>query len=99
MLTEMCGVPAVTVTVEVADPTLPLASRYRNITVVVPTGNSVVTEASAPPVGAGSTRSDAAPAASHCARAADAEAVAPAAWVAATVMAAGAETTGGVVST
>jgi len=68
-LTEIFGLPRTTVTVEVALPTFPFASRNRNVTVVaLPIANSVVAVTSLEPicaasrVGAGSTRSNADPA-------------------------------------
>lgn len=77
LITQLGGGGLVTVTVEVASPTFPAASWNRNVTVVVPIGNSVDLSTSTPPTcgckrtGAGSTLSVAVPPARKAARAGD----------------------------
>ena len=79
--------------------TLPLASLNANVTVVVPTGNTVEAVACAPPCGDGSTVSTAVAPASHWASAEDEAPEAPPDSVALSVIGAGAVTAGAVVST
>src|SRR5262249_23270466 len=103
-----------TVIADAALPMLPLASRKRNTTFVVPTGNSVLALVSITNAlivacgtrrtGAGSCRSTADPPARNASTRCDAGDAAtlpraPLASVAATVIGAGGVTTGGVVST
>src|SRR6185295_2248068 len=107
-------IAGITVTDEVAVPTLPRASRKPNVTAVVPTGSSVSTAMSTrrPSIvacvawrtGAASPLSLAEPPVTNPRRRSDAGAPvmlprAPSACVAATVIAAGAVTTGAIVST
>ena len=100
--------PPVTVTVAVAEPTLPAASWKRNVTDVVPTGKNVVSIASTTATltvacgvnraGEGSRSSTADPPPRNVRSAIEAVPRAPPGSVAAIVMLAGAVTTGGVVS-
>src|SRR5579863_6246418 len=98
----MRGIPMATVTVEVALPTFPLESLKINVTVVVPTGNSVVLLTATPPTsrssctGGGEMLSTAVAPARKAASAGEALLVAPAACVAGMVTGAGAVTTGAV---
>src|ERR1700730_849681 len=100
----MRGTPTATVTVEVAVPTLPLASLKLNVTVVVPIGKSVALVAASPPtcggscVGAGETVEVAVAPARNTASAGEAPLVAPVACVAGMEMAAGGVTAGRVVA-
>src|SRR5262245_64765855 len=87
-----CAAVVVTVTLAVAVPVLPAASRKRNVTAVVPGGKSVLLLASCPltcgarRAGAGSRLSVAVPPARNAARAGEALPRAPPASVAATVI-------------
>src|SRR5580704_10955322 len=98
----MRGVPTATVTVDVALPTFPVESLKLNVTVVVPTGNSVVLLTATPPTragcctGAGEMSSTAVAPARNAASAGEALLVAPPACVAGMEIAAGAVTTGAV---
>src|SRR2546427_1994429 len=102
--TSIRGVPTDTVTVDVATPVLPLASRNANVTFVAPIGNSVVASTGAPSVcavsamGAVSTASRAPADSSHAARAGHDETRVPSDAVAGIASAAGGVTTGAVVS-
>src|SRR5262245_20275867 len=105
MAPVIAGAPALTVTVELFVPVLPATSRNPNVTDVLPRGNSVVLSAVPPPescgasrAGAGSRLSVAVPPARKVASADEALPRAPPASVGATVIAAGAVTTGGVLS-
>lgn len=103
-LAESLTVPRMTLTIAVAEPTLPLASRNSNVTVVVPSGKSVLLFTLALPncggsgTGDGSILSFAVAPARNAARAGHAEPRAPPASVAGIVMLAGGVTTGGWVS-
>jgi hypothetical protein len=98
------GVPTATVTVEEATPVLPLASRNPNVTDVVPIGKSVVAATGAPLVVAANAVGDASATSrevadsSHAFSAGQADTRVPSRSTAGIASAAGAVTTGTVVS-